>query len=114
MKNSALRVSATKRKNGRSASRPNTIRAASASTAGTSVSSRAGPRPRPPPREKAPAITRNGATARSWNKSTAKVARPTVAPSRLPSISTGMTIAVDDMLSAAATIRAEAGARPSP
>ncbi len=54
MKNSALRVSATKRKNGRSASRPNTIRAASASAAGTSVCSRAGP-------ETAPAAARKGA-----------------------------------------------------
>ena len=54
MKNSALRVSATKWKNGLSASRPNTISPASASAAGDErLTTSASPRPRsPPPRKR--------------------------------------------------------------
>ena len=65
MKNSGLFVSATKWKKGLSAMRPKTISAASASAAGTSAPRSAGPSPRSLPPEKAPAVTRSGATARS-------------------------------------------------
>ena len=58
-------------------------------------------------------MTSSGATARSWKSSTEKLARPTGAPSRLPSMRTGMTIAVEDMASAPPIVSAAAGFRPS-
>ena len=110
MKNSALRVSATKWKKGLSASRPNDDQRRERQPPPARASRRAPRRGRARRRRRsAPTMTSSGATARSWNRSTAKLARPTGAPSRLPSMRTGMTIAVDDTLSAAATIRAEAG-----
>ena len=58
-------------------------------------------------------INKSGATARSWNRSTAKLIRPAVVLSLLCSASDGRMMAVEDMASALPSTAADAGSWPS-
>ena len=58
-------------------------------------------------------VNSTGATARSWNRSTEKVARPVGEASRFCAARTGTTIAVEDSASATPTKAAGAGSAPS-
>jgi len=114
MNSSSLLARATDFIIGRSSSRPNTTRASSPSAAGAKVRSILGENRSPPPRLPITVrVIRIGATARSWNSSTAKVARPAWLCWRLLSANSGMTMAVEDSASAAPMATAACNGWPS-
>ncbi len=114
MKNSVERVAATRWNSGRSTSRPRPTMAAMASAAGASVQSRPGTAPPASRLARNEAPNRRGATARSWNSSTAKAVRPAPEFSRLRSASSGITIAVEDRASVPPSSAATATGTPMP
>ena len=114
MNSSSLLARATDFSIGRSSSRPKATIAITPIAAGAKASSSRGESTSPPspPRASTARVTRIGATARSWNSSTEKVARPAGECWRLCSARICMTTAVDDSDSAAPMAAAGAGASP--
>ena len=104
MNRSFERAAATRWKNGRSAMRPTPAITASAKNAEASVHHRSAR----PPSADIDITSSSGATSRSWNSSTEKIARPEKLLSRFFSASTGTTTAVEDSASAIASV-ADAG-----
>ena len=114
MNSSSLLALATERIIGRNSSRPNTTSATMPNAACAKVSSIFGEKISPPPW--LPIIVRViriGATARSWNSSTEKVARPATLCWRLLSASRGMTMAVEDRARATPMARAACSGWPN-
>ena len=108
MNSSVERVRATRWKSGRRATRPATTISTRATTACPSARASAPPRSPPSRRPSTAMANRIGATARSWNRRTAKLVRPAGVPSRFCSASTGSTTAVEESASASPTSTAPA------
>ncbi len=110
---SSLLARATDLSIGRRKSRPTPTSTATPMTAGARASSRRGLKPWPWAWASTLRVTMIGATARSWNNSTEKAARPASACSRWCSAITGITTAVEDRARAAPRIRAADGSAPA-
>ena len=106
MNSSSLLARATDFIIGRRTSRPATTRTTRPMAAGAKASSSLGDGASPAWPAATARVIRIGATARSWNSSTEKMARPAGECWRLRSASRGMTIAVDDRARAAPIARA--------
>ena len=104
MNSSGERVRATSWNRGRSARRPATTMRTRAMAACPSARASAPPTSAPSLRPSTAMANSIGATARSWNSSTAKLARPAGVFRRFCSARTGRTTAVEDKASARPTM----------